>query len=89
LSNAVAEPEKKAEPRLIKHREDRGMLEGFLASFCGKLDDPELVNEYFEYREIFGSGFGKLPGPMDRATLQELAVRYKRRLDKKKAKDAK
>jgi hypothetical protein len=89
LSTAVAEPEPKTEQRRITHQSDMPVLKSYLATFGGKLDEPQLVDEYFEYREMFGQGFGKRPGPMPEATLIELAMRQKRRLAKQKPKEGK
>jgi hypothetical protein len=68
------------EPRKIRHPQDIAVLRGFGAT----VDDPALIDEYFEYRETFGLGYGTRPGGMPEATLLELRLRQKRRQAKAK-----
>ena len=58
----------------VRHAQDAPQLRMFGAD----LTDPELVAEYFEYRDVYGR-----PGALPEAKLLDLAVAYKRRQAKK------
>lgn len=67
MSSAVAtEPR----PRSITHIRDKPML----GSMGADLTDPELIAEYFEYRDAYNK-----PGELPMGVLLELRVRQKRR----------
>lgn len=61
----------------IRHSQDAPQLRMFGVD----LTEPELIAEYFEYRDIFGR-----PGSLPEAKLLDFAVAQKRRQAAKKAK---
>lgn len=73
-ATAVKEEPVVAEPLKIRHLMDKGVLQHMGAD----LNEPELIEEYYEYRNTFGK-----PGIMDNATLHRLVVEQKRRQAKK------
>lgn len=64
-----------AEPRQIRHAEDRGVL----VLFGADVTEQGLIDDYYEYRD-YNAG---QPGKLDRATLHGLAVEQRKRLRKK------
>lgn len=74
MSSAVAEAPEPA-VRKILHPQDAGILKGFGAD----LDDPQLVAEYFDFRDSYGR-----PGQIDQANLHLLRVHQIRRQKKGK-----
>lgn len=74
MTTAVVDEPIAVEPRRIGHPQDSAYLLGLGAD----LKEPELVAEYFEYRDST-----RRPGGLEVATLEMLNVHQKRRLAKK------
>ena len=79
MSAAVAEEPSVSIPQRdsIRHAQDAPQLRMFGVD----LTDPELIAEYFEYRDAYGR-----PGALPEAKLLDFAVAQKRRFAAKKAK---
>ncbi len=79
MSAAVAEEPTFVGPKrdAIRHPQDAPQLRLFGCDVA----DPEVIAEYFEYRDTYGR-----PGALPEGVLLELAVAYKRRQAAKKAK---
>jgi hypothetical protein len=73
LSAAVAEVEE-VKARAVSHPQDRPALQ----SYGADLTDPELIEEYFEFRDSSSK-----PGMLELATLHLIAVNQRRRKAKK------
>ncbi len=71
---AVEEVPAVVEPLKIRHPMDKGVL----VNMGADINEPALIEEYFEYRNLF-----KKPGIMPEATLIHLVVEQKRRATKK------